>query len=61
MVGNPGHGQPWTAWAAAGTVVGGFLVGGIGMTVGPWVLIWIGAAIAVVTGALGLFTGVWSE
>jgi hypothetical protein len=61
MVGNPGHGRPWTAWAASGTFVGGFLVGGVGLTVGPRVLIWIGVAIAVVTGAVGLLTHVWSD
>lgn len=61
MLGNPGHGWPWTTWAASGAVVGGFLIGGVGLTVGPHLLIWIGAAITVLAGAAGMFTGVWNE
>jgi Flp pilus assembly protein TadB len=42
-------------------VVAVFAFAGIGLTVGPILLIWIGATIAVVTGAFGMATHVWSD
>jgi hypothetical protein len=56
-----GHSGTRLAWLASFGVIVGFLIGGIGLTVGPHLLIWIGAALAVGVGALGLFTHVWSD
>lgn len=59
---NPaGHSGRPIGYVASGVIVLGFLLGGIGLTVGPRVLIWIGVAIVVITGAVGMATHVWSD
>lgn len=59
---NPsGHSGTPRGYVASGVIVLGFIVGGVGLTVGPRVLIWIGVAIIVVAGVLGLATHVWSD
>ncbi len=59
---NPtGHSGRPIGYVASGVIVLGFLLGGIGLTVGPRVLIWIGVAIIVITGAVGMATHVWSD
>ena len=60
--GNPsGHSGTRAAYAATGLIIAGFIIGGIGLTFGPHLLIWIGAAIAVLTGAIGMATHTWSD
>ncbi len=56
-----GHSGPRAAWLASWIVIAGFALAGIGLTVGPRLLIWIGAGITVVTGVLGMATHVWSD
>ncbi|HEU5355823.1 MAG TPA: hypothetical protein VFU65_15230 [Actinocrinis sp.] len=59
---NPaGHSGRPIGYGASGVIVLGFILGGIGLTVGPRVLIWIGVAIIVITGAVGMATHVWSD
>jgi hypothetical protein len=55
------HPAEQLAYAATGLVVSGFLLGGIGLTVGPDVLIWVGVALIVLTGAIGARTHVWTH
>lgn len=60
--GNPsGHSGTRAAWLASALIIAGFVLGGVGLTFGPHVLIWIGAAVAVLVGVLGLSTHVWSD
>jgi hypothetical protein len=42
-------------------IVLGFILGGIGLTVGPRALIWVGVAVIVIVGAVGMATHVWSD
>lgn len=56
-----GHSGRPIGYAASGVIVLGFILGGIGLTVGPRVLIWIGVAIIVITGAGGAAAHVWSD
>lgn len=59
---NPaGHSGRPIGYAASGVIVLGFILGGIGLTVGPRLLIWIGVAVIVLTGAVGMATHVWSD
>jgi thiol:disulfide interchange protein len=59
---NPaGHSGRPIGYAASGVIVLGFILGGIGLTVGPHVLIWIGVAIIVIVGAVGMAAHVWSD
>lgn len=49
------HGKTPAAWAGTLTATGGFVVGGIGMLLGPnWVVFWIGAALLVLACILAL-------
>ncbi len=58
---SSGHSGTRAAYTATGLVVAGFIIGGVGLTVGPRVLLWIGVALIVLTGALGMLTHVWSD
>jgi fatty acid desaturase len=55
------HSVARAAWLVSWIAVAVFVLAGIGLTVGPILLIWIGATIAVVTGAFGMATHVWSD
>ncbi len=56
-----GHSGTPAAWLATALIIAGFAVGGVGLTFGPRPLLWIGAAVAVLVGVLGLSTRVWSD
>ncbi len=56
-----GHSGTPAAWLATALIIAGFVVGGVGLTFGPRVLLWIGAALAVLVGVLGVSTRVWSD
>jgi hypothetical protein len=56
-----GHSGTRAAWLASGTIIAGFALGGAGLTFGPRVLLWIGTAVAVAVGVIGLSTHVWSD
>ena len=59
---NPsGHSGRPIGYAASGVIVLGFILGGIGLTTGIHLLIWIGVAIIVIMGAVGMATHVWSD
>lgn len=55
------HGRP-VSWVSVGIIIVGFIIGGIGMVVGPtWWLVWAGGAVVVVGGILGLATGIVND
>jgi len=56
-----GHSGTPIAYLASGLIVLGFILGGIGLTVGPAVLIWIGVGMIVVIGAISFRAHVWSD
>lgn len=59
---NPsGHSGRPIGYVASGVIVLGFIIGGVGLTAGPHLLIWIGIAIVVIVGAIGMATHVWSD
>ena len=48
------HGSTPAAWTAVGTVILAFVVGGIGLVIGPnWLVFWIGVALLPVGAILG--------
>ncbi len=55
------HGRP-VSWVAVSIIITGFIVGGIGLVVGPtWWLVWTGGAVAAVGGILALATGIVND
>lgn len=49
-----GHGSTPAAWTGVGIVIVGFLVGAVGMLLGPdWRVFWIGAALVAVGPLVG--------
>jgi hypothetical protein len=55
------HGRP-VSWVSVSIIIVGFIVGGIGLVVGPtWWLVWTGGAVAAVGGVLGLATGIFND
>lgn len=54
-------GRP-TSWAAVLVIVVGFVVGGLGLILGPnWVMFWVGAGIAAVGGLYALAVGIMED
>lgn len=51
-----------TSWLAVTVVIIGFVVGGLGLILGPsWILFWVGVGIAAVGGVYGLATGIMED
>jgi hypothetical protein len=51
-----------TSWLAVGTIVLGFVLGTLGLILGPtWWLFWVGAAIAGVGGIVGLAFDIFGD
>jgi hypothetical protein len=58
---QPHHGRP-VSWVAVGTMMAGFLLGGIGLISGPtWWLFWVGAGIVAAGGLLALATNIFDD
>ncbi|WP_055477998.1 HGxxPAAW family protein [Sphaerimonospora mesophila] len=50
------------SWFAVTTILIGFLLGGIALTIGPnWVLVWVGAGICAVGGLIALAVDIFSD
>jgi hypothetical protein len=57
----PHHGRP-VSWVSVSIIFVGFIIGGIALIVGPtWWLLWVGAAVAVIGGILGMATGIFND
>jgi hypothetical protein len=55
------HGRP-TSWMVTTLIIIGFIVGGIGLCIGPsWVLFWVGAAIVVIGGITGAAVHIFDD
>ena len=55
------HGRR-VSWVAVTTIVAGFLVGGLALTIGPvWWLFWAGAGLSAAGGLLGLATNIFDD
>jgi hypothetical protein len=48
------HGNTPAAWTAVCVALAAFVVGGIGLMVGSWVVFWVGVALAPIAVVLGL-------
>ena len=58
--GNP-RGKP-ISWITAGVILLGFLVGGVGLAIGPvWWMFWTGVGIVVAGAILGAATGIMHD
>ena len=58
---EPFHGRP-VSWVAVSIIMAGFLVGGLGLVIGPtWWLFWVGAGAAIVGGLLALGTHIFED
>jgi len=55
------HGRP-VSWVAVGIVMAAFLVGGLGLILGPtWWLFWVGVGMFAVGGLLALATNIFND
>jgi hypothetical protein len=55
------HGRP-VSWVAVSTMMAAFLVGGLGLILGPiWWLFWLGVAMCAVGGLLALATNIFDD
>jgi hypothetical protein len=55
------HGRP-VSWVAVCTIMAGFLVGGLGLILGPtWWLFWVGVGMCAVGGLLALATHIFDD
>jgi 4-hydroxybenzoate polyprenyltransferase len=51
-----------TSWIAVMVIVAGFIVGGLGLILGPsWVMFWVGVGIVVVGGIYALAVGIMED
>jgi hypothetical protein len=58
---EPFHGRP-VSWVAVSTITAGFIVGGLGLCLGPtWWLFWAGAGLVAVGGLLALATHIFED
>lgn len=56
------HGGRPSSWLAVVITIIGFTVGGVALCVGPsWLFFWVGAAIVVLGGVVGLAVGIFSD
>lgn len=59
---SSGHAGRPSSWLAVAVIFVGFLVGGIGLPLGPnWIMFWVGVGIVVVGGAIALLVDIMSD
>lgn len=56
-----GHSGTRRAWVVSLAMVASFLIGGVGMTLGPRVLLWIGAGLFVLLAVYSLAAHTWTD
>jgi hypothetical protein len=55
------HGRP-ISWILVAVMIAGFIVGGLGLVLGPnWVLFWVGIGVVIVSGLASLATGIMDD
>lgn len=56
------HGGRPSSWAVVALALVGFATGGVALCLGPnWVLFWVGVAIVMASGLLGVVVGIFSD
>lgn len=51
-----------TSWAAVAVIIVGFIVGGLGLMLGPtWLMFWVGVGIVAVGGVYALAVGIMED
>ena len=56
------HGGRPSSWLAVTVLLAGFVIGGLGLVIGPtWALFWAGVAVVAVGGVLALAVGIFSD
>ncbi|WP_235994117.1 HGxxPAAW family protein [Nonomuraea montanisoli] len=55
------HGGRASSWLAVTVMLIGFIVGGVGLTLASWTLVWVGAGVIVVGGILALVFDIFSD
>lgn len=56
------HGGRPGSWLAVATMIAGFIIGGLGLTVGPtWPMFWAGVAVAAIGGVTALVVDIFSD
>ncbi|MBA9007879.1 HGxxPAAW family protein [Thermomonospora cellulosilytica] len=56
------HGGRPSSWAVVAVALVGFTVGGVALCIGPnWLLFWVGVAIVMLAGLLGIAVGIFSD
>ena len=59
---SSGHAGRPSSWIAVAVMFVGFLVGGIGLPLGPnWIMFWAGVGIVVVGGVMALLVDIMSD
>jgi hypothetical protein len=59
--GEPFHGRP-VSWVAVSTIMAAFLIGGLGLILGPlWWLFWAAVGLAAAGGLLALATNIFDD
>lgn len=54
-------GRP-TSWLAVAVIIAGFVVGGLGLILGPnWLMFWVGVGITAVGGGYALAVGIMED
>ncbi|WP_113704101.1 HGxxPAAW family protein [Nonomuraea lactucae] len=55
------HGGRASSWLAVTVMLIGFILGGVGLTMANWALIWVGVGLFVVGGILALVFDIFSD
>lgn len=55
------HGGRASSWLAVTVMFAGFCVGGVGLTMANWLIVWIGVGIIVIGGVLALVFDIFSD
>jgi fatty acid desaturase len=56
------HGGRVSSWLTVAVMLVGFVIGGLGLVIGPaWALFWVGIAVVAVGGVLALAVGIFSD
>ena len=51
------HGNTPAAWTAVCLALAGFIVAGVGLMVGSWIVFWVGVALAPIAVIVGMIMG----
>ncbi|MET9340180.1 HGxxPAAW family protein [Nonomuraea sp. NPDC003804] len=55
------HAGRASSWLAVSIMLAGFTVGGVGLTIANWMIVWVGVGIFVLGGVLALVFDIFSD